>query len=671
MGLFVLGELVVVLAASVFIIYLSHKLRLPSVVGFLLTGVLIGPGGLSLVKNSETVQTLAEVGVVMLLFTIGLEFEPARLKLIKRNFWAGGSLQVALTTAAVVGLLCGFFGLRFQEALFYGFLVSLSSTAVVLKILGDRGETDSPQGRISLGVLIFQDLAIVPMLALVPVLANAGSASLGAIAVRFGLSAAVVAAVFVVARFLMPALLHMVVKTRIREVFLLATLFLCLGLAVLTSSLGLSLALGAFLAGVLMAESEYSHQIVSDILPFKDVFNSLFFIAVGMLLDVGVVWRFLPAVLGLVATILVVKAVVVVLTVGRLGYGSRIAIMTGLALAQVGEFSFVLAGVGRDNGFLSGDIFQAFIASSILTILATPFLIRISPVLAERGARALRWKSRAREEPRKPGRDLAGHIIVAGYGLNGRNLAHVLKESGIAYVILELNPVTVREAAAEGEPIIFGDVSSPIILEEAGIGRAKGIVFAISDPLMTRRGVRAAKRLNPAVFAIVRTRYTTEIDELLKTGADDVIPEEFETSIEIFIRVLERYHIPRNVIEAQVKVLRGECYGMLRGACSAIRPVAERIAELLAAGTAEIFFVGRGAWPAGQTLGAIDLRGRTGATVIAVVRGEETFTSPGAEFEIKEQDTLVLVASHRDMDRAFQYLPTGFAGGPDTSTGGV
>jgi CPA2 family monovalent cation:H+ antiporter-2 len=671
MGLPVLKELVVVLAASVFIIYVSHKLKLPSVVGFLLTGVLIGPGGLSLVKDSETVRTLAEVGVVMLLFTIGLEFEPARLKRIRRNFWAGGSLQVVLTTAAVVGLLCGFFGLRFREALFYGFLISLSSTAVVLKLQGDRGETDAPQGRISLGVLIFQDLAIVPMIALVPVLANAESVSPGAIALRFGLSAAVVAAVFVAARFLMPVLMHMVVKTRIREVFLIATLFLCLGMAVLTSSLGLSLALGAFLAGVLMAESEYSHQIVSDILPFKDVFNSLFFIAVGMLLDVGVVWHFLPEVLGLVAIIVALKAAVVILTVGWLGYGSRIAIMTGLAMAQVGEFSFVLAGVGRDNGLLAGDIFQAFIASSILTILATPFLIRISPVLADRGARALRWKSNVDEDPRKPGRDLAGHIIVAGYGLNGRNLAHVLKESGIPYVILELNPVTVREAAGEGEPIIFGDVSSPTILKEAGVGRAKAIVFAISDPSMTRRGVRAAKTLNPAVFAIVRTRYTTEIDELLKTGADDVIPEEFETSIEIFTRVLEKFHIPRNVIDAQVKVLRGECYGMLRGACSAVRPVAERIAELLAAGTAETYFVGRSAWPAGRTLGAIDLRGKTGATVIAVVRGEETFTSPGAEFEIREQDTLVLVASHRDMDRAFQYLPTGLADGPDTSTGGA
>ncbi len=658
MDLHVLTEFVIVLAASVIIIFLSHKLRLPSVVGFLLTGVLIGPGGLSLVKNTATVNVMAEIGVVMLLFTIGLEFEPARLKRIQRDFWAGGGLQISLTVSATVVILL-LLRLPLREALFYGFLVSLSSTAVVLKILGDRGETDSPQGRISLGILIFQDVAIVPMIALVPVLANAGGVSVGSIALRFGLSAAAIAAAFFLARRLMPSVLHLVVKTRIREVFLIATLFLCLGMALLTSSLGLSLALGAFLAGVLLAESEYSHQVVSDILPFKDVFNSLFFISVGMLLDVGAVAAFLPAVLGLVAAILVLKACVVVLTIGLLGYGSRIAVLTGLALAQVGEFSFVLAGVGRANGFLQGDVFQAFIASSILTILATPLLIQVSPALAERGARKLRWNKRGEDPGGRPGRDLAGHVIIAGFGLNGRNLAHVLKESGIGYVILELNPVTVRAAAAEGEPIIFGDVSSPTILEEACVRKARGIVFAISDPAMTRRGVKAVKAINPEIFVIVRTRYAAETDDLLGLGADDVIPEEFETSIEIFTRVLERFHVPRNVVDAEVKVLRGECYGMLRGACSAVRPVAERIADLLAAGTAETYFVGKGGWPAGKTLGMLDLRGRTGATVIAVVRGEGSFAGPGAEFEIHEQDTLVLVANHRDIDRAFDYLATG------------
>jgi CPA2 family monovalent cation:H+ antiporter-2 len=325
--------------------------------------------------------------------------------------------------------------------------------------------------------------------------------ALGAIGLRFGMSALAIGTAFVLARFLMPRVLHLVVRTRIREIFLIATLFIILGMALLTSSLGLSLALGAFLAGVVLAESDYSHQVVSDILPFKNVFNSLFFISVGMLLDVAAVWKFRTLVVVLVASILLVKFAVVV-TIG-IRYGSRIAVMTGLALAQIGEFSFVLAGVGRASGLLPGDIFQAFIASSILTILATPFLIRAAPGVASGGERVMPWKRRRTHEAPKPACDLEGHVIIAGYGLNGRNLAHVLKEAGIGYFIIELNPVTVREAGAMGELIVFGDVSSRTILEEAGARRAKGIVFAISDPLVTRRGIKAVKELNPGMFIIV------------------------------------------------------------------------------------------------------------------------------------------------------------------------
>ncbi len=659
-SLHILGEIVIVLAASILIILIFHRLKLPAVIGFLVTGVLIGPSGLGLVHETKTIDLLAEIGVVMLLFMIGLEFTLDSLKRIQRNFWLGGSFQVVLTTS-FAALLLVLLRVPWKNAVFYGCLVSLSSTAVVLKILSDRGETEAPQGRIALGVLIFQDMAIVPMIALVPVLANIKSVSPAAIAARFLLSGAAIAAVFAAARFLMPRILRLVVRTRIREIFLIASLFVCLGMAVLTSALGLSLALGAFLAGVILSESEYSHQVVSDILPFKDVFNSLFFISIGMLLETGALWNSRYIVVALVLSILVLKTGIVILTVRILGYNPRIAMVTGLALAQVGEFSFVLAGVGRANGLLPADTFQAFLASSILTIIATPFLIQASPTLAARSRRALRWKGRTAESGKSPGRGIRDHVIIAGYGLNGKNLAHVLQEAGIGHVILELNPETVRAAAAEGAPILFGDVSSRTILREAAIDKARLMVFAISDPLTTRRAVRTAREMNPDLHLLVRTRYAAEIDELFKLGADDVIPEEFETSIEIFTRVLGKYHIPRNIIEAQVKVLRGECYGLLRGTCAAERPITERIADLLTAGTADTFLVPSGSWPCGRTLKDLDLRGKTGATVIAVVRGEDSFTSPGADFEIRDRDTLVLVASHQAMEEAFAYLRTGKA----------
>ncbi len=655
MSLDILRELVILLAASVVIIYISHKIKLPPVVGFLLTGILIGPGGFSLVRDTRTIDDLAEIGVVMLLFSIGLEFTLDRLRRIQKIFWVGGGFQVVLTVSASV-LVLVLLRIPAKDAIFYGFLVSLSSTAVVLKIQSDRGETDTPQGRISLGILIFQDLAIVPMIALVPILASVRAVSPLTIATRFLLSAAAIAAVFAVARFLMPKVLHLVVGTRIREIFLIASLFVCLGMALLTSSLGLSLALGAFLAGVIISESDYSHQVVSDILPFRDVFNSLFFISIGMLLHTSELWNSRAAVGGLVLSIFLVKAAIVFLAVRVLGYDSRISILTGLALAQIGEFSFVLAGVGRANGLLPENVFQVFLASSILTILATPLFIQISPFLASRKERPGGRRGRTAEPEGEAGLKLRDHVIIAGYGLNGRNLAHVLKEADIGYVILELNPEKVQAAVKRGDPYIFGDVSSRTILKMAGIERARTIVFAISDPATTRRGVRAAREMAPDVFIVVRTRYAYAIDELYRLGANDVIPEEFETSVEIFTRVLERYHLPRNIINAQVKIIRSECYGVLRGTCEAFKPTSERLTDLMSAGTAESFYIAKGTWPAGKTLGDIDLRNRTGATVIAVVRGEESFTSPGAEFAVVAGDTLVLVASHRDMNRAFQIL---------------
>lgn len=654
MNIFLLEEFVTILAASILVILISHRLKLPAVVGFLSTGILIGPSGLGVVTDTRGIDLLAEIGVVMLLFTIGLEFSLERLRQIKKYFWLGGGIQVALTTMAVLAVLLAL-GFPVAQGIFFGFLLSLSSTAVVLKTYSEGGEIESPQGTISLGILLFQDVAMVPMIALVPLLGHLASASALIILARLLASFLSIMAVFLAARYLAPRVLRAIVRTRVREVFIISSLVTCLGMALLTASFGLTLALGAFLAGIIISESEYSHQVVSDILPFKDLFNSLFFVSIGMLLEVDTVWAEKFSIVLLVLTIFLLKVFVVFLTVKILRHTSRIAIMVGLSLAQIGEFSFVLAAVGRENGFLPGDTFQAFIASSILTIFATPFLIQFSPWLADASGRLSSGGTQVRDAGERSIESFANHVIIVGYGLNGKNLARVLKETGIPYVILELNPDTVAKARGEGEPILFGDVSSRQVLAASGIRHAKVIVFAISDPQATRRAVRIARHLNEGVFIIVRTRFASEIDELYKLGATEVIPEEFETSIEIFARTLEMLHIPRNVIDAQIKVIRSESYGMLRGAPLS-RFSIDRISELLTAGTAETFFVSKASAAAGKTLRELRLRSETGATVIAVVRGEKSYASPSAEFLIQENDTLVLVASHQDMDRAFRYL---------------
>jgi len=654
MTLFLLGELVTVLISSILIIIIFHRLRLPAVVGFLITGILIGPGGLSLVKDLRAIKALAEIGVMMLLFTIGIEFSLARLKKIQRYFWLGGGFQVLLTIV-IVAAISSALRTVLQEGIFYGFLVALSSTAVVLKLLSDRNMIGSPSGQISLGILIFQDVAIVPMLALIPVLANLGSISFLTVGSRFALSILSVLVIFFIARKLMPTVVSLIVRTRIKEIFLLSALFACLGMAYLTSSLGLSLALGAFLAGIIISESDYSHQVVSDIMPFKDVFNSIFFISVGMLLDTRLVWSLKWVIMAVVAEIMLLKILVVFLTVRLLKFNHQISLLTAFGLAQIGEFSFVLASVGRENGFLSGQTFQVFVASSVLTILATPFLMQIGPDLAEKLTGRFSQEKEAQTRNVEAGH-LENQVIVAGFGLNGQNLVRVLKETGIRYVILEVNPETFRQAIEQGEPIIFGDVSSRMILSEAGILQAKALVLAISDPAATRRAVKTARTLNPEIFIIVRTRFASEIEELYSLGADDVIPEEFETSIEIFVRVLEKFHLPRNIINTQVQIIRSERYGLLRGARSASRRLSEKIYDFLEAGVVETFLVGNNSWIVGRSLGELDLRGKTGVTVIAVVRNEKTHGGPGADFRLESRDILVLVGDHQAVDRAFEYL---------------
>ncbi|MDI6845382.1 MAG: cation:proton antiporter [Candidatus Saccharicenans sp.] len=657
MSLFLLAELLIVLLASILVIVLFHRLRIPAVVGFLITGILIGPGGLGLVKDLRMISALAEVGVMMLLFVIGIEFSLERLQRIQRFFWVGGSLQL-LMTVMVVAAISRLLGAAAEEAVVFGFLVALSSTAVAMKLLADRRQLEAPHGQISLGILIFQDMALVPMLALIPLLANLAAVSFIDLGGRFLLSLGAVVLVFFIARKVMPAVISIIVRTRIKEIFLLSALFACLGMAYLTSSLGLSLALGAFLAGVIISESPYSHQMVSDILPFKDVFNSLFFVSIGMLLDTRLAWKLRWSVLAVVAGIILIKLAVVFLTVRLMKFNFRVALLTALGLAQIGEFSFVLAGVSRENGLLGGKIFQIFVASSVLTILATPLLLSFGPWLVEAVEKIQRraFRPLLSDFPVPDGKKLKDHVIIAGFGLNGRNLARVLKETGISYVVIELNPETCREAQGAGEPIIFGDVSSELILKEAGIASARALVVAVSDPAAARRTVSIARKLNPEAFIIVRTRFASEIEELYSLGASDVIPEEFETSIEIFVRVLEKYHLPRNIINTQVQIIRSERYGLLRGARSSSRRLAEKIYDYLEAGVVETFLVPAGSWLAGRTLGELDLRGKTGVTVIAVVRNEKTHSGPGAEFRLLERDILVLVGDHQAMDEAFNYL---------------
>jgi CPA2 family monovalent cation:H+ antiporter-2 len=643
-----LAETAVILAAAIAVLLVSRRLRLPPVVGYLLTGVLIGPSGLAWVPDAGQVELFAEIGVVLLLFSIGLEFSPARLKGLRRPFLLGGSVQVALTVAAGLGGALGL-GLASGQALFLGFVVALSSTAVILKLYSDRGELHTPQGRQSLGILLFQDFMVVPMIVLVPVLAGAVTASAAELTARLLVAAAGIAALFVAGRFLLPPLLHELVRTRVREVILLSSLLLCLTLALLTEHLHLSLALGAFLAGILLSDSDYSAQVVADVVPLRDLFTSFFFISIGMLPALDFAADHLPQILGLTLAIVAVKGAAAGVATAISGYPLRIALIVGASLAQIGEFSFVLLKLGREYGLVGEPVVQMILASSVLTILLTPLLLALASRWTLAGEPNL---ERVRDEG-KPG--LADHVVIAGYGASGRHLGRVLKEARIPYVIIDLNGEIVRGALREGEPMIFGDATRVEILDRAALHRARILVLAISDDAASGHVARIARRLQPSIYVVARTRTIGQIEELRRAGADEVIADEFETSIELFTRVLHRYHVPRNIVRAQTRALRGESYRMLRAPAFDLR-LAETLVEILAAGTTDVFHLAPGSPAIGRTLGDLDLRARSGVMVFGVVRGERPHPNPGSNFQLLEGDELVLVGGHAEVEAAFRLL---------------
>ncbi len=653
------ADLVVLLGASGFVLFVSARFRISPIVALLLSGMLIGPSGLRLLDR-HSVERFAELGVVLLLFTVGLEVSLVRLRKNWRPFLLGGGAQVALTLAVAAGIAIAF-GLPASDAVFLGFLAALSSTAIVLKTYTDRRELPSPQGMVSASILLFQDFCLAPMLFLVPVLAGVADTSATGIAVRVGGGLLVVGAAFLVARTLMPRLLRWIVGARTRELFVLGTLAMCLAMGLVTARLGFSLALGAFLAGLIISESDYSHQVVAEILPLRDVFNSLFFISVGMLLDLSEVGRHWALTIGLGVGLLLVKGAIVALVTGLLGYPIRTALIVGISLAQIGEFSLVLAGVGLEFHLLEPQLFQVFLGAAILTMLATPFLIELAPRMADRAPtipvppQLKRTPTAAVEEP-EPER--SGHVVIVGYGLNGRNLCRVLSSTGVPFVILELNGLSVQEGRRAGHPVQYGDATRPEILRSVGIERASQLVVGIADQAASRRIVSIAREMNPSLHVLVRTRVVSEVDELRALGADEVIPEEFETSVAIFSRVLQRYHVPHNVIRTQRKLIRDEGYGLFRseqGGSSGFS--SDRVAEILGEALTETFLVRSGSPAVGRTLRGLDLRSRSGgASVIAVVRDGTAETSPSPDLELQPGDNLVLVGTHTALGNAVRLL---------------
>ncbi len=544
-----LQGIAVLVVTGAAVAYFGLRIGLVPIVAFLLTGVIVGPNALGVVDDLDTVQAAAEVGVLLLLFTIGLEFNLGRLREVRRSLVIGGGVQVG-TTTAITTLVLVAAGVDASAAVFTGLLVALSSTAIVLKLLGDRGEISAPHGRTAVAVLLFQDLAIVGMVLVVPMLGGDGGGALDITwaLVRAGL---LIALVLVVARRLLPPMLERVARTCSPEIFLLTVVAICFGTAYGVSLAGVSVSLGAFLAGLLVAESRFDAQAMGEVLPLQIIFSATFFVSVGMLLDVGFVFDNLPVVVGAIAAVFAVKVLATGLAVLALGERIGLAAAVGLMLAQVGEFSFVLAEVGAEADLtpagLGEDGRQTFIAATVLMMAATPMLMGLS--------RRLALSTGTTTTPAAP--DLVGvpgdtapahgsspadgsrdHVVVAGYGRWARGLAHVLGDAGIDVVVVTLSPDGAHDAAAGGIPVLLGDPVRERTLREAGLDRARALVVPDDEAERAGRVVRVARTINAGVHVVVRTRYAHDIDEILASGADEVVSEDVEASVAMTMRLL-------------------------------------------------------------------------------------------------------------------------------------
>ncbi|MCY3824704.1 MAG: cation:proton antiporter [Nitrospinae bacterium] len=528
-----LWDLVIVLGSAVVVATVLRRVGVPSIAGFILSGALVGPTALRLVDDTHQVEVLAEVGIVLLLFGIGLELSLGHLRRIWKAILLGGSIQVAATVACTAAVAV-WFGLGTGPAVFLGCVVAVSSTAVVLRGLSTRGELDSPHGRLAVGILVFQDLCVVPMLLAVPILAGHQS-STREIALAAVTGLAILAGVLFAASRVVPYLLAFVAKTRERELFVLTVFLGCFGIAWGLSLAGISLALGAFLAGLIVAGSEFRHQAMSDLIPVREVFASVFFVSVGMLLDVPDVIEHFAPILGLLGLILVGKFAIMLGMGLILRMPLRVAILSAATLCQIGEFSFVLLNAASGTGLLGAALSHNLLVAIILSMLFTPMVIAFGPHLAL-GADRVPWLNRILgAEP--PGFDAhephSDHVIVAGYGRAGREVCQAARTAGFSCIAVDVNVDNVRAAKAAGDLAVYGDVTQMEVLEELGCRNARLVVVTINDTRATELAVRTIRRTAPDTPVIARTLYDIDEDSLKAAGATRVITAEATTSAEI------------------------------------------------------------------------------------------------------------------------------------------
>ncbi|MBW4636524.1 MAG: cation:proton antiporter [Iphinoe sp. HA4291-MV1] len=634
---------------------LAALLRQPVLLGYLIGGMVVGPTGLGVIKELIQVETLAQFGVAFLLFALGVEFSFTELKKVQAIALGGGALQIALTIVITV-LVCGAVGAWAYlpaKGIFLGAILSLSSTAVVLKCLMERNETETPHGQVMLGILVVQDLALGLMIAVLPALHQPGETLVIAVLLallRIGLFAAgaVVAGIW-----LIPHLLRVLARTESRELFLLGVVALCLGIALLTEYLGLSIEMGAFVAGLMISEVEYADQTLTYVEPLRDIFASLFFASIGMLIDPVFLWNNLQLILGLVTLVLIGKCLIITPLVKLFRYPLKTALIVGLGLAQIGEFSFVLASEGQALGLVSRRVYLLTLGTTAVTLVLTPFVLRLVPIVFN-WLESMPWLKpyfNGEGKPLEVAEELPmkDHVVVCGYGRVGRNLVKLLQQHNLPIVVVDQAESQIQQLREAGVPYIYGNCVSFHVLETAGVNTARGMAIALPDPMSTRLCLKRALEASPDLDVVVRATNDKSIEVLYQLGAREVVQPEFEASLEMAAYMLTDLGLSPAVVQREMQEIRNRHYLDLRPEQSA-----SEVSRDLRQATQDLnkrwYPLPSGSPLVGMTLDEADMRYLTGASLMAIRReGGEEIDYPPSQTKLEEGDRLLVVGSDEEL----------------------
>ncbi len=651
MNIDILKDVVIIFALSTLVNLIFTRIKVPTVIGYLLTGIIAGPHLLSLVGAGHEIELMAEIGVVLLLFTIGLEFSLKHLLKIRKIVFLGGFMQVILTAAAFF-VASRFYGMSVKGGLFISFLAALSSSALVLKLLQDRSEITSNYGRTVVGILIFQDLLLVPLLLFTNILSDSSLNLPKELLILVVKVVFIIGLVYVGNRWLIPRLLHLIAMAKNQELFLMSIFLICFAIALLTSQMGMSLAIGAFLAGLMISDSEYSHNAFGDFLPFKDIFTSFFFVSIGMLLDLSFVIDNFQLVILSVLMVLVLKMVIAGGTGFMLGHTFQGTILIGLSLSQVGEFSFILAKLGFDNSILSDFLYQLFLAVAVITMAMTPFLIYLSKPITKSMLKLPLPKFLINglfplPEPEIP--EFKNHLVIIGKDASATKLSVMARYNNIRHISIVFDPSISREKMKHGDLVVYGDAVNEPVLKKAHVDKADIVVISVGSIIPSMSIIEKVRKMNKNVFILVRSPLIQNIEQLYRIGADQVLPEKFEIAVDMLNIILFRWLVPQKEINRIITHIRNTNLGVFTEKdlinqpsilddfshikISAIRVEADSPAE-------------------GRSPIDIDLRKRTGVTLLAIERNHEILEHPVPETVLLRDDIAYVLGDPEQVNYA-------------------